>query len=83
MVIGASGSGKSSLLRAGLAPKVAGDDPRFDGWRVETLQPGTGGIPSSISDEPTVLILDQFEELWTQCDGDRREEILRTLAELG
>ncbi len=50
---------------------------------METLQPGTGGIPSSISDEPTVLILDQFEELWTQCDGDRREEILRTLAELG
>ncbi|WP_454836755.1 nSTAND1 domain-containing NTPase [Rhodococcus qingshengii] len=83
MVIGASGSGKSSLLRAGLAPNIAGDDPRFDGWRVETLQPGTGGIPSSISDEPTVLILDQFEELWTQCDGDRREEILQTLAELG
>lgn len=83
MVIGASGSGKSSLLRAGLAPKVAEGDSRFDGWRVEILQPGTGGIPSSISDEPTVLILDQFEELWTQCDGDRREEILRTLAELG
>ncbi len=84
MVIGASGSGKSSLLRAGLAPpKVAEGDSRFDGWRVETLQPGTGGIPSSISDEPTVLILDQFEELWTQCDGDRREEILRTLADLG
>ena len=83
MVIGASGSGKSSLLRAGLAPKIAEGDPRFDGWHVEVLHPGSQDIPSSIGDTPAVLIVDQFEELWTQRDRDRREEILRALADLG
>lgn len=83
MVIGASGSGKSSLLRAGLAPKIADGDPRFGGWHVEVLHPGSQDIPSSIGDTPTVLIVDQFEELWTQRDRDRREEFLRALADLG
>lgn len=82
MVIGASGSGKSSLLRAGLAPKIAAGDPRFDGWRVAVLHPGSEDIPSSIGETRTVLIVDQFEELWTQRDRDRREEFLRALADL-
>lgn len=81
MVIGASGSGKSSLLHAGLAPTIVAD-PRFDGWRVEILQPGSGSIPISDPGERTVLIVDQFEELWTQCDHPQREEFVRALAEL-
>ncbi|MGC0366589.1 WD40 repeat protein [Rhodococcus sp. 27YEA15] len=82
MVIGASGSGKSSLLRAGLAAKIAGSDSRFDGWRVETLQPGSGPVPATLGREPTVLIVDQFEELWTQCDQDQRAEFLHVLLRL-
>ncbi|OYD67303.1 nSTAND1 domain-containing NTPase [Rhodococcus sp. OK302] len=82
MVIGASGSGKSSLLRAGLAPKVDGDDPRFDGWKVEIAAPGSGTIPT-VDDERRVLIVDQFEELWTQCDRDWREDFLQVLSEAG
>ncbi len=42
LVIGASGSGKSSLLRAGLLPRLVlpGTIPEVDAWRVAVLTPG-------------------------------------------
>jgi hypothetical protein len=40
-VIGSSGSGKSSILRAGLlAALAAGALPGSEGWRVVLLRPG-------------------------------------------
>ena len=41
LVIGASGSGKSSLLRAGLIPRLVmpGTIPEVDAWRVAVLMP--------------------------------------------
>ena len=42
LLIGASGSGKSSLLRAGLLPRLVlpGTIPEVDAWRVAVLTPG-------------------------------------------
>lgn len=68
VVLGASGSGKSSILRAGLA----------------TTYPGLGvrsGISDMLdfaehSAGESVLIFDQLEELWTHADGDERTRFL-------
>ena len=64
-VVGASGSGKSSVALAGLAPQLTdvvvvrpGDDPR------RALQ--DAGIPGH---DEAVLIVDQLEELVTLCHG--------------
>lgn len=65
-VIGASGSGKSSLLRAGLAAGLAAR-----GVGVTVTTPGEHpALPAS----GDVVVFDQFEESWTQCrdDGERR-----------
>jgi tetratricopeptide (TPR) repeat protein len=42
LIIGASGSGKSSLLRAGLLPRLTlpGTIPEIDLWRTATVMPG-------------------------------------------
>jgi len=43
LIVGASGTGKSSLLRAGLVPRLArpGVVPDIDHWRVSVLAPST------------------------------------------
>ncbi len=45
LVVGASGAGKSSLVRAGLAPRLTalGVAPEIDGWRVAVMRPGGAG----------------------------------------
>ena len=47
LVLGASGSGKSSLVRAGLAPRVAqpGAVAGVDTWRTCVMRPGEGDTP--------------------------------------
>ncbi|GAA2384902.1 hypothetical protein GCM10010420_04080 [Streptomyces glaucosporus] len=75
-VFGPSGSGKSSLLRAGLIPRLreAGDDgPRPAVVRIITPGPdplaahGDRLRPLPGADGDTWLIVDQFEELYTLC----------------
>ena len=72
LVSGASGAGKSSLVRAGLVPALAaGALPGSAGWRAVVLTPGrrpvdalaalTGAVPP---DSPVLLVCDQLEELW-------------------
>ncbi|MGW5330283.1 nSTAND1 domain-containing NTPase [Streptomyces sp. NPDC004014] len=79
-VFGPSGSGKSSLLRAGLVPRLrapAGDEPRPAALRV--LTPGAHPmrthaerlVPDGRAGD-TWLIVDQFEEVFTLCT-DRAE----------
>ena len=115
LVVGSSGSGKSSLVRGGLVPALkAGALPGSQTWRyLSTIVPGADPLgalarllkPAGRSDDewterqvellrrepghlaalieqlddrsgrvPTVLIVDQFEELFTLCgdDGTRR-----------
>ncbi|MEU4443348.1 hypothetical protein AB0K14_13905 [Actinosynnema sp. NPDC050801] len=103
-VFGASGSGKSSLLRAGLAARS--DDP------VVIITPGrdpveecavalaglTGESPvavkadlaasaenlhlwirRAVADRDLLLVVDQFEEVFTQCAAADREWLVRAL----
>ena len=70
-LIGASGSGKSSLLRAGLLPAL---DPA---WRRVVLRPGerpTDQLAHIPRGEHVVLVVDQFEEVFaaTVSDDERR-----------
>ncbi|WP_157518057.1 nSTAND1 domain-containing NTPase [Herbidospora mongoliensis] len=75
-VFGASGSGKSSLLRAGL----------LGGWPGEALIITPGAYPmeslDKIDGEPLVVV-DQFEEIFTLCaDEDERRRFVAALLDL-
>ncbi|MGK3941613.1 hypothetical protein ABK046_24650 [Streptomyces caeruleatus] len=75
VLVGPSGSGKSSLLRAGLLPRLAG--------RALVLSPGAH--PSRTHAEAlrsgaALIVVDQFEELFTLCtDPDERARFLDLL----
>ncbi|MER8041619.1 hypothetical protein [Streptomyces sp. NPDC094032] len=90
VVFGPSGSGKSSLLRAGLLPRLARSQaplPRAAALRV--LTPGAhpmrthGGLLAPAGGEgETWLVVDQFEELFTLCaDARERNDFLAALLE--
>jgi WD40 repeat protein/class 3 adenylate cyclase len=129
VVIGASGSGKSSLVRAGLIPALKKGDILLDGtkppegstdWQVHILTPtahplealateltrdsdsvaNTARLIDDLAQEPrslalflarsrdsakrhTVLVVDQFEELFTLCrDEFEREAFIDNLLNL-
>jgi DNA-binding SARP family transcriptional activator/class 3 adenylate cyclase/WD40 repeat protein/energy-coupling factor transporter ATP-binding protein EcfA2 len=82
-VVGPSGSGKSSLVRAGLLPALAvGALPGGQRWRSAILSPGRhptqalahvlDGADDSATG-PRVIFVDQFEETFT-AGADRREQ---------
>ena len=77
-VVGASGSGKSSVIAAGLLPSLsAGLLPGSERWRSVVMRPGEhplaalDSLPVSDGDEDErlVLVVDQFEELFTTVSG--------------
>jgi WD40 repeat protein/class 3 adenylate cyclase/tRNA A-37 threonylcarbamoyl transferase component Bud32 len=66
-VVGASGSGKSSVLRAGVIAAVrAGEVPGMN--RARLLTPGARPDPDLGHEPAELLVVDQFEELFTLCD---------------
>ncbi|HEX3976093.1 MAG TPA: protein kinase, partial [Solirubrobacteraceae bacterium] len=66
-VVGASGSGKSSVLRAGAVAAVrAGEAPGLG--RAHLLTPGGHPDPHLDDDPGELLVVDQFEELFTLCE---------------
>ena len=85
-VVGPSGSGKSSVVRAGLLPALAGGVlPGSEGWARALMRPGehpmrefrrvTGRRGARL-----VLVVDQLEELFTACrDEDERAEFVAAL----
>jgi WD40 repeat protein/class 3 adenylate cyclase len=96
-VVGASGSGKSSAVAAGLLPSLsAGLLPGSERWRHVMFRPGDQpmaelqaalGSGSTISDAPLeaaietleadgrlVVVVDQFEEVFTLCTDDGERE---------
>ncbi len=85
-LIGASGSGKSSVVRAGLVPRL-----EALGWRVlEPIVPGTEPMESldgaiagieAVANEKTLLVVDQFEEIFALCrnKADRSQFIQRLI----
>ena len=89
-VVGASGSGKSSLIAAGLIPSLrAGLLPGSERWRSVIVRPGEhplAELPALDGEERLVLAVDQFEELFTLCaDEDERsafvEQLVRVAAQ--
>lgn len=95
-VFGASGSGKSSLLRAGLIPRLrdAGSHglPRPAAIRILTpgehplATHGSALVPADAADAAgdTWLVVDQFEELFTLChDEVERAQFIDALLEAG
>ncbi|MCE9575356.1 MAG: protein kinase [Deltaproteobacteria bacterium] len=80
-VVGPSGAGKSSFVQAGVLPLVPPD------WRAIVMRPGAtpratlaARLAGSSTDEPCVLVIDQFEELFTL--GADAEERIAFAAEL-
>lgn len=119
-VVGASGSGKSSVVRAGFVPAIrAGKLPGSDQWRIVIFTPGENPLTtlatrllplfesnpppleeviSSLEKDPTilarlvkrllgnsssnnrlVLVIDQFEEVFTRASQYARETFLDAL----
>ncbi|GGU57302.1 hypothetical protein GCM10010178_57160 [Lentzea flava] len=97
-VFGASGSGKSSLLRAGLLPKLdraliftPGVHPLDEcavriaqatgqsavALRAELADPAALGLLAQQHD--LVLVVDQFEEIFTLCGAEQRDWFVRAL----
>lgn len=80
-VLGPSGSGKSSLVRAGMLPRLRRSETSF---RVGLLTPGSTPLvhlEAALADDPTLLIVDQFEEIFTLTpdEGTRRAVFDRLL----
>jgi WD40 repeat protein/DNA-binding SARP family transcriptional activator len=82
-VVGPSGSGKSSVLRAGLLPALArGDLPGSEGWPQVLIRPGAhpvqelaAGLADVDRNRRVVLAVDQFEETFTVCDDERERSV--------
>ncbi len=81
-LVGPSGSGKSSTLRAGLLPALAGGVlPGSEAWRQVVLRPGEHSLAELEraldgvgGDERLLLAVDQFEELFTS-PGDHEQRV--------
>jgi class 3 adenylate cyclase/WD40 repeat protein/energy-coupling factor transporter ATP-binding protein EcfA2 len=78
-VVGASGSGKSSLLRAGVLAGV--DAGELACARLARLVTPGAHPPLELGDDRAeLLVVDQFEELYTQCrDPERRARFIEAL----
>ncbi len=78
-VVGASGSGKSSLLRAGLVGAAEAGEVASAG-SARLITPGEEPPLDLGKDPGELLVVDQFEELYTQCrDGKRRTRFIAAL----
>jgi WD40 repeat protein/class 3 adenylate cyclase len=84
-VVGPSGSGKSSAVRAGLMPALAsGALPGSEGWRQTLIRPGEHPMAElerhRSDDGRLVLVVDQFEELFTTCaDEEERAAFVQAI----
>ena len=81
-VVGASGSGKSSVLRAGVVAAVRAGE--VDGLRrASLLTPGAAPALDAEDQPDRLVVVDQFEELFTLCDDtDRRRAFIDGLLRL-
>lgn len=77
-IVGPSGSGKSSVMRAGLLPALAGGVlPASTMWKQVLIRPGehplrelTEAMKEIGDRERAVIAVDQFEETFTTCEDE-------------
>jgi len=73
-IVGPSGSGKSSAMRAGLlAALTAGVLPGSERWHLRLFRPGEHPLATLgelDGDGTTIVAVDQFEEAFTTCDDE-------------
>jgi WD40 repeat protein/DNA-binding SARP family transcriptional activator len=90
-VVGPSGSGKSSVVKAGLMPALAsGVLPGSEHWPQAVIRPGErplrelhAGLDELAAGRRVVLAVDQFEEAFTMCrDEEERAEFFAELVRL-
>jgi WD40 repeat protein/transcriptional regulator with XRE-family HTH domain len=85
-LVGASGSGKSSLLCAGVIPTLAADGIGGAPATTRVITPTDApcdALDQALRDAPRVLVVDQFEELFTLCgEPAERQRFLEALASL-
>ena len=75
------GSGKSSVLRAGLIAAVRAGEVAGIG-RARLLTPGSAPALNVGDDSAQLVVVDQFEELFTLCDDVARQGFIGDLLEL-
>ena len=91
-IIGASGSGKSSLMGAGLTFALrSGHVAQFEGWEIVSLSPTArpqetlaSAIERCKTDESSpdrglIILFDQLEELFTMADPRERDALITDL----
>jgi WD40 repeat protein/DNA-binding SARP family transcriptional activator len=88
-LVGPSGSGKSSLLRAGLMHALgSGAIPGSDRWAYSVIRPGNhplDALGDALNErrEHSMLAVDQFEEVFTACsDVAERTAFLEAITEV-
>jgi WD40 repeat protein/energy-coupling factor transporter ATP-binding protein EcfA2 len=84
-VTGISGSGKSSVVLAGLIPKLKEQEPSLQSVRITPSNEPLKQLEIllNVSEQPSVLVVDQFEELFTLCENkDTRQEFITKLLNL-
>jgi WD40 repeat protein/tRNA A-37 threonylcarbamoyl transferase component Bud32 len=81
-VVGASGSGKSSLARAGLVPAFL----RAREGTAAVLTPGAdpdASLDGALAERPSIVVVDQLEEAFTLCcDDAARDRFFAALVDL-
>ncbi|MBD2358403.1 caspase family protein [Tolypothrix sp. FACHB-123] len=90
-VIGYSGSGKSSLVKAGLLPQLRSDRlPGSSQWEIVAFTPGEHPLGKLIEvltqqqqqNKLYLLFIDQFEEIFTLCqDETERKAFIKLVVE--
>ncbi len=83
-VVGGAGTGKSSLVRAGLLPALASGVLTDSGqWHQILVTPASAGSLAQrlvdAGDEAVLLVVDQFEEVFTTLDPAQREAFLSAM----
>ncbi|MBO3743906.1 nSTAND1 domain-containing NTPase [Actinoplanes flavus] len=80
-VFGASGSGKSSLLRAGLIPAWLRHGTRGPATVITPGAEPRRSLRQALPQGPSLLVVDQFEEVFTLCqDPAERDDFIARLA---